>query len=81
MKLLNMDMITILITSRRLGDFKEEKDGKRSYDTYIQRNITQPHKEWNNAICSSIEGSRDCHTAVSQTEKEEYHMILLVCGI
>ena len=44
MKLLNMGMITILLTSRRL-DFKEEKDGKRSYDTYIQWNITQPRKE------------------------------------
>ena len=43
---------------------------------YRQWNITQPQKEWNNAIWSNIDGPRDDHT-----EKDEYWMISLICGI
>ena len=33
-------------------------------------------KEWNNAICSSMDGPRDYHTnEVSLKEKDEYYMI------
>ena len=38
-------------------------------------------KEWNNAICSNIDGPRDYHTNWSQTEKNKYHMISLICKI
>ena len=35
-----------------------------------------------NAICSNMDGSRNCHTEWSKTdEKDKYHMILLICGI
>ena len=27
-------------------------------------------KKWNNAICSNIDGPRDCHTKWSMTERE-----------
>ena len=27
-------------------------------------------KEWNNAICSNMDGPRDCHTEWSKTERE-----------
>ena len=27
-------------------------------------------KEWNNAICSNIDGPRDCHTKWSKSERE-----------
>ena len=47
----------------------------------IQWNITQPLKEWNNAICSNVDGARDCHTEWSRTEKERYHMPSLIRGI
>ena len=38
--------------------------------------------EWNNAICSNMDGPRDYHTkwSLSQKEKDKYHMISLVCG-
>jgi len=39
-------------------------------------------KNEDNGICSSMEGPRDCQTdEVSQTQKDKYHMILLICGI
>ena len=38
-------------------------------------------REQNNAICSNIDGPRDCHTEWSQSEKDKYRMILLICGI
>ena len=38
---------------------------------HIRNGISLSHKkEWNNAICSNMDGSRDCHTEWSQTEKE-----------
>ena len=36
-------------------------------------------KEWNNAICSNMDGPRD--TKWSQTEKDKYHIISLMNGI
>ena len=40
------------------------------------------HKEeWNNAIRHNMNGPRGYHTKGSKTEKEKYHMILLICGI
>ena len=38
-------------------------------------------KEWNNAICSNMDGPRDYHTKWSQTEKDKYYMIPPICGI
>ena len=51
-------------------------NGKGS-DTYIQQNSTQPQ---NNAIGSSMDGSRDCHTKWNNSEKDKYHMISHICG-
>ena len=35
-----------------------------------------------NEICSNMDGPRDYHTSeVTQTEKDKYHMISLICGI
>ena len=28
-------------------------------------------KEWNNAICSNMDGPRDCHTEWSKSEREK----------
>ena len=39
---------------------------------YIKWNITQPWKEWSNAICSNMDGPK--------TEKDKYH-ISLICRI
>ena len=49
---------------------------------HIYNRILLCHKkEWNNAICSNMDGPRDYHTEWSQTEKGKYHMIWLICGI
>ena len=50
---------------------------------HIYNGILLSHKkEQNNAICSDMDGPRDGHMSeVSQTEKDKYHMILLICGI
>ena len=34
-------------------------------------------KEWNNAICSNINGPRDYYTEWSKSDKDKYHMISL----
>ena len=40
---------------------------------HIYNGILLSHKkEWNNAICSNIDGPRDCHTEWSQTERQIY---------
>ena len=31
-------------------------------------------KEWNNVICSNMDGPRDDHTKWSQTEKDKYYI-------
>ena len=38
--------------------------------TYIQWNITQPLKKWNNAICSDMDGPGDYHTKWSRSYRE-----------
>ena len=38
-------------------------------------------KRWNNAICSNMDGPRDCHTDWSWLEKDKYYLIPLICGI
>ena len=49
---------------------------------HIYNGILLSHeKEWNNAICSNMDGPRDYHTEWSQTEKDKYHMISILSGI
>ena len=31
-------------------------------------------KEWNNAICSNMDGPRDCHIEWSKSDKDKYHI-------
>ena len=38
-------------------------------------------KEWHNAICSNMDKPRDYHTKWGKSDKDKYHMILLICGI
>jgi len=50
--------------------------------THIYTGILLSHKkEWNNAICNNIDRPRDYHTKWSESEKDKYHMILLICEI
>ena len=37
-------------------------------------------KEWNNAICSNMDGLRDYHTKWSKSDREDkYYIISVVC--
>ena len=38
-------------------------------------------KEWDNAICSNMDGPWDGHTEWSKTDKDKYHMILLIWNL
>ena len=43
-------------------------------DTYTQWSIS--HKEeWNNTICSNMDGPKDYYTRQSKSENDEYYMI------
>ena len=45
---------------------------------HIYNGILLSHKkEWNNAICSNMEGPRDYHSKWSKPDKDKYHMICL----
>ena len=46
---------------------------------YIHSGILLSHKkEWNNTICSSMDGPRDYHNKWSNSKKGKYYMILLI---
>ena len=38
-------------------------------------------KEWNNAICSTMDGHRDDHIKWSEPDTDEHHMTSLIRGI
>ena len=41
--------------------------------------LLNPKKEWNNAICSNMDGLRDHNTKWSKSDRERY-IISAVCG-
>ena len=53
------------------------KDAAHVYDVILLSH----KKEWHNAICSNMDGPRDCHTEWNQTEKDKDHMISFICRI
>ena len=48
---------------------------------HIYNGILLSHRKEGNAICSNMDGPRDCHTKWNKSEKEKYYMISLMCGI
>ena len=49
---------------------------------HIYNGIGLSHKkEWNNAICSNMDGSRDYYIKQSKSEIDKHHMISLIGGI
>ena len=49
---------------------------------HIYSGILLSHKmEWNTTICGNMDWPEDDHTKWSKSEKDKYHMILLICGI
>ena len=49
-------------------------NGKRRCGIYIQQNIIQPYKGWNNATCCNMDGPRYYYTKWSKSDKDKYHM-------
>ena len=50
--------------------------------THTHTGILLSHKkEWNNVICSNMDGPRDYHTKWSKSDKDKYFMISFTCGI
>ena len=47
----------------------------------VHSGILLGHKKWNKVICSNVDGLQDYLSEVSQTEKDKYYMIQLICGI
>ena len=48
---------------------------------HIYNGILLSHKkEWNNAVCSNMDGPRDYHTKGGKSEKDKY-MISLIGGV
>ena len=53
----------------------------KEYVVHIYNGILLSHKkEWTNAICSNMDGPRDCHTEWSKSDRE-INMILLIWGL
>ena len=49
---------------------------------HIYNGILLSHqKEWNDALCSKVDGPRDYHTKQSQKKKDKYHMVSHIYGI
>ena len=43
---------------------------RKMWDIYTREYYSAKRKEWNNAICSNMDGPRDYHTKWSKSEKE-----------
>ena len=58
-------------------------DRRKDKEYVVYTGILLSHeKEWNNAICSNVDGPRDYHTKRSKSaEKDMYHMVSLIYGI
>ena len=46
----------------------DKEDGVHIYNKYY----SAIKKEWNNAICSNMDGPRDCHTEWSESDRERH---------
>jgi len=48
---------------------------------YIYNEILLSHKkEWNTAICSNMDGSKEYYIQWNKLEKDKHYMIPLICG-
>ena len=71
------------IAKTRKQSTYQEMNRYRRCDIYTHthnRILLSHKKEWNNIICSNMDGLRDYHTKLSKSEKDKY-MIPLICGI
>ena len=53
--------------------------GDKGHVVYLyNRILLSPKREWNNAICSNTNGPRECHIKWIKSQKDKYHIILLM---
>ena len=58
----------------------EEFKAQRKCGTYIHSGILPSHKkEWNNAICSNVDGPREYH--INEASQRKLNIISITCGI
>ena len=80
-KMFSSALFTITRTWKQPTCQSTEEWIKKVWYTYTMEYYSAIKKEWNNAICSNMDGSRDCHTEWGKTDKDKYRMISLICGI
>ena len=56
----------------------DKEDVVHIYNTVEYYSVIK--REWNNAVCSTMYGPGDYHKW-SKSDKDRYHMILLICGL
>ena len=54
---------------------------KKMWYIYTMEYYSSHKKEWNNAICSKTDATRDYHTKWIKPDKDKCHMISRICGI
>ena len=47
---------------------------------YIHMILLSHKKEWNNAMCSNMDGPRGYHTMWNKPEEDKYHAMSVICG-
>ena len=68
--------------TRKQPKYPSTDEWIKTCSVYIEWNTTQPEKEWNNGICSTwMDLEMFILSEVSQTEKDKYLMISLICDI
>ena len=84
--IIQKDPCTPMFIAALFTKAKTWKQPKTSIDRWMDKeNVVHTYngillshkKEWNNAICSNVDGPWDYHIKWSQKEKDKYHMISL----
>ena len=81
-----ISMCVRIVPAKSLSEMRSPMSTDRWIDkedvVHLYSGMLLSHKiEWNNAICSNMDGPRDYHTKWSKPEKDKYPMIPLTCGI
>ena len=73
-------LFTIVKTEATKMPMDRGMDKEDMVHTY-NRILLGHQEEWNNAICSNMDGPRDCRIEGSKSEKKQYPMTSLIYGI
>ena len=73
-------LLTIARTWKQHKYLPTDECIKKMWYIYTMEYYSAIKKEWNNAMCSNMDGPRDYHTKRSKSERDKY-MLSLICGI